>query len=71
MKIFTITQDKIEQFWELRTLDAVVQGQVTPAGWLVIDRVVHTGPSHCINDTCEARDTPGRAHLGRCTIVQL
>lgn len=71
MHRFTITQDKDEQFWEYRDRDLVVQGQVTPGGWLVIDRVVHTGPSLCINDTCEARDTPGRAHLGRCTIVQL
>jgi hypothetical protein len=68
MMMIKLIQDGNEQFWELRTRDFVVIGEVTPGGWLKIDRVVHTEASECQRQTVEAHDIPGGlAHLGCCS----
>ncbi|GEM_PF-4721140 len=69
MKLSIIDDGNRGQVWEIRTIDVLIQGQITGGRWFVIDRVVHLDGIVCgRTDHVQARDLEGRAHLGCCHV---
>lgn len=68
-KLTIIDDGKRGQFWEIRNIDVLIQGQITGGRWFVIDRVVHLDGNVCgRTDHVASRDLEGRAHLGVCHV---